>query len=129
MSDPRSSFPLNSDPDDTGFSQGVPDPATDPVTGPVVRRLERFIAATFIEPPDDIAARVRGRLAGEPRPAPMGAAPWSLLVTRRTGTDTALGRERVPVTRLAQGSRDRRYAGAVRRGARYRRRAAAPVSG
>ena len=71
MSDPTSSPQM--DPGDAPFIEGVPDPATDPVTGPVVRRLERFLAATSIQPPDDIAARVRERLALEPLPAPAGA--------------------------------------------------------
>ena len=83
---------------------GSPDPATDPVTGPVFARLERFSAATTIEAPADLAAGIRARLALEPRPAAgrpaAGLSAWAprdIVVALRRNTDEALGRARVPL--------------------------------
>jgi hypothetical protein len=66
----------------------VPDLATDPVTGPVVDRLERFLAANTIQPPEDLALRVRERLALEPRPS----TPRRLTGAFHRDADAAVGR-------------------------------------
>jgi hypothetical protein len=103
---PRSSM----DAGDAWGAPGVPDPATDPLTRPVIDRLERFHAATWIEPPVDIAARVRDRLAGEPPRAPQRSrgmlaalAPRNVRMAFRTSTAGALGRGRQPRSVRIQG--------------------------
>ncbi len=87
---PRSSR----DPADARPDDATPDPMTDPVTGPVARRLERFHDATSIQPPIDIAVRVRERLARESLPAPRvtTVSPSDIQVTLRRRTEQALGR-------------------------------------
>ena len=82
---------------------GVPDPTTDPVTGPIVARLERFYAATTVEPPADLAAGIRARLAREraatQRPTGLSlVSPRHIAVTFRRNAGAALGRQRVPLS-------------------------------
>ena len=88
---------------DASDINGVPDPTTDPVTGPVVARLERFYAATTVEPPADLAAGIRARLARErvatQRPTGLAlVSPRHIAVTFRRHTDAALGRQPVPLS-------------------------------
>ena len=44
---------------------------TDPVTGPVLERLDRFLAGTLLDAPPDLTRRIHAQVHLQSRPAPM----------------------------------------------------------